>query len=58
MRMGIGFVGRGNGKGSTGNGRTGNGGRTWEWVVRGGGRERQNKECEWQNKEWQATLAA
>jgi hypothetical protein len=35
--MGIGFVGRGNGKGSTGNGRTGNGGRTWEWVVRGGG---------------------
>ena len=56
--MGIGFVGRGNGKGSTGNGRTGNGGRTWEWVVRGGGKERQNKECEWQNKEWQATLAA
>jgi hypothetical protein len=35
----MGFTRRGNGKGRTrnGNDRTDNGGRTWQWVMRGGG---------------------
>jgi hypothetical protein len=37
--MEISFAGRGNEKGRTRNryGRTGNGGRTWEWAMWGGG---------------------
>jgi hypothetical protein len=64
--MGMSFAGRGNEKDKTnggsagrenGKGRTGNGGRTWEWTVRGGREEwkRQNREWEWQNMEWQPT---